>query len=148
MAAKGIEEMTAEERQHEAVRDELRARVLRLLIVGGPSHPAGMAKTLGASLDDVNYHTKRLVALGCAEFVGIHPVSGNIVGRVYRATERSEDVGCGCLSSRALDSLAQRLAAMDGSPYAVLAEIARIIRSTGRPVVLPGESTASEAVMA
>lgn len=148
MAAKGIEEMTAEERQHEAVRDELRARVLRLLIVGGPSHPAGMAKTLGASLDDVNYHTKRLVALGCAEFIGVQPVKGNIVGRVYGAIERPEGVGCDCLGSRALDSLAQRLAATEGSPYAVLAEVVGVIRSTGRPVVLPGESPTPEPVNA
>lgn len=88
MATKSVSEMTAEERRHEALRHELRAQIMYLLITGGPSYPAQIAKALGnASVDDVNYHTKRLVKLGVVDFVGEQRVDGNKIARVYRAIE-------------------------------------------------------------
>lgn len=88
MATKPISEMTPLERRHEALRHELRARIIYLLITAGPSHPAQIAKALGGtSLDDVNYHTKRLVKLGVVEFIGEQRVDGNKLARVYRAIE-------------------------------------------------------------
>lgn len=81
------ETMTAAERRLEALRHKLRSRIMRLLITEGPNNPASMAKTLDAVLDDVNYHTKRLVELGVAELVGEEKVGGAIA-HVYRATER------------------------------------------------------------
>ena len=79
--------MTAGERRYEALRHALRSRIMRWLIVEGPGNPAQIAKALDAPLDDVNYHTKRLVELGCAEFAGYQKVQG-AVARNYRAIER------------------------------------------------------------
>lgn len=89
MATKSISEMTPLERRREAVRHELRAQIMYLLITEGPSHPAQIAKALGdgVSLDDANYHTKRLVKLGVVEFIGEQRVDGNKLARVYRAIE-------------------------------------------------------------
>jgi hypothetical protein len=87
MESKDRKKLTLEERRHEALRNPLRSKIMRLLITEGPKNPARMARTLEEPLDDVNYHTKRLVELGCAELVGEEKV-GSTLAHVYRATER------------------------------------------------------------
>jgi hypothetical protein len=49
--------------------------------------PKEIADAVGAPLDKVSYHIKRLVKLGCAEFVEEKPVRGATIQHFYRAIE-------------------------------------------------------------
>lgn len=70
------------------MRNPLRSEILELL-VKGPSSPSKMGRALGVSTQIVNYHTKRLVKLGCAEPAGKRRVEGKSVPEhMYRATDR------------------------------------------------------------
>lgn len=71
----------------EGMSHPLRARILRLLVERGVMSPAELSRTLRAKLNDVSYHTKRLVELECAELVDERPVRGALE-HFYRATER------------------------------------------------------------
>lgn len=80
---------TAAENRVEALRHPLRAKILRLLIKGGPNTPSQMARELDAKLDDVAYHTERLAKLGCAEHIGERRTRAKgPPAHLYRATER------------------------------------------------------------
>lgn len=81
------ERRQATQNRLKAMSHPLRSEVLRLLTERGPSSPAEMAKLLGAEIANVSHHTKRLVALDCAELIEERPVRG-AVEHVYRATER------------------------------------------------------------
>jgi DNA-binding transcriptional ArsR family regulator len=70
-----------------ALSDPLRAEILRILVERTAS-PVEMAHELGASTQIVSHHTKRLVALDCAELVEERKVQGAIQ-HFYRATERA-----------------------------------------------------------
>jgi hypothetical protein len=56
-------------------------------LVEGVASPKEIADELGADLDDVSYHTRRLVELDCAEKVSEKKVRG-AVQHFYRATKQ------------------------------------------------------------
>ena len=79
----------AKQNRVEALRNELRARILRYLIKEGPNSPSKIAKALGERTHNVNYHVKRLVELQCAELVDERRATpASPAEHVYRATER------------------------------------------------------------
>lgn len=69
-----------------AMSHPLRARILRLLVERGVLSPTELARALGAKLDDVSYHVRRLEELECVELVKTRPVRGALE-HFYRATE-------------------------------------------------------------
>ncbi len=100
MASSTRAKEAAAQNRVEALRQPLRAKILRLLIAQGPSSPSKMTRVLAETVDpempakelrrlgdQVNYHTKRLVELGCAELADEIKVRG-AVEHVYCATER------------------------------------------------------------
>jgi hypothetical protein len=73
----------------EALRHHLRRKIMAHLTNEGPSSPSSMARVLGGdSLENVNYHTKRLVELGCAELAEEKTAPGRPPQKIYRATAR------------------------------------------------------------
>jgi predicted ArsR family transcriptional regulator len=59
------------------------------LLVEGEATPAQIAAKIDEPINNVNYHIKVLVDLGCAELVGVRPAGGGRVAEhVYRATRR------------------------------------------------------------
>jgi hypothetical protein len=72
----------------EALRHHLRRKIMAHLTNEGPSSPSKMAKALKERLADVNYHTKRLRDLGCAELVEEKTSPGSPPEKIYKATER------------------------------------------------------------
>lgn len=87
MTVKAAKPRQIDENRLKAMQHPLRRAVLLLLIERGVSSPVEMASILGRSVHDVTYHTKRLVALDCAELVKEEKVRGAIK-HYYRATER------------------------------------------------------------
>ena len=73
--------------QLEARRDPLRHRCWVVLHDRHIASPKEIADALGAPLDKVSYHVRRLVQLGCAEFVEERPVRGVTIQHFYRAIE-------------------------------------------------------------
>jgi hypothetical protein len=71
----------------DAMRDPLRHRCWLALNDREIASPKEIADTVGAPLDKVSYHVKRLVELGCAEFVDERPVRGVTIQHFYRAIE-------------------------------------------------------------
>lgn len=67
-----------------------RTRFLAMtLLVEGETTPAQIAAKIEEPINNVNYHIKVLVELGCAELVGVRPAGGGRVAEhVYRATRR------------------------------------------------------------
>ncbi|HVY96947.1 MAG TPA: winged helix-turn-helix domain-containing protein [Solirubrobacterales bacterium] len=70
----------------EAMKHELRHEIW-LILVQRTASPKELAEELDADLSLVSHHTKRLVALGCAELVRSRPVRGAIE-HFYRATKQ------------------------------------------------------------
>jgi len=75
----------------EAVSHPVREEILRILSDRQAS-PAEMARELDEPVANVSHHTKRLVALDCAELVEERKVRG-AVEHVYRATHRPLIIG-------------------------------------------------------
>jgi predicted ArsR family transcriptional regulator len=76
----------ANENRRKAMSHPLRAEVL-LILSERTASPVEMARQLGADVAAVSHHTKRLVALECAELTDERKVRG-AVQHFYRATER------------------------------------------------------------
>jgi predicted ArsR family transcriptional regulator len=72
----------------EAHLHHLRRQILSCLTHMGPSSPSRLAKVLDERTNDVNYHMKRLVELGCAELVEVETFEDRPPVKIYRATER------------------------------------------------------------
>lgn len=72
----------------EALRHHLRRQIMAHLTNEGPSSPSKMARAFEESLEDVSYHMKRLVELGCAELAEEKAYKDRPPEKLYRATER------------------------------------------------------------
>jgi len=68
-----------------ALTNEIRAKALRLIIVG-PTSPRAIAAELGQDVRGVAYHVRVLKRLGCIELAETHPRRG-AVEHIYRAAE-------------------------------------------------------------
>lgn len=112
-----------------AMSHPLRARVLRLLVERGVLSPTELSRALGAKLDDVSYHVRRLEELECIELVKTRPVRGALE-HFYRATElhlintdeweeldpmMAEDLVCEFMQKIIDDFVASRRAGIVGS---------------------------------
>lgn len=112
-----------------AMSHPLRARVLRLLVERGVLSPTELARALGAKLDDVSYHVRKLEELECIELVKTRPVRGALE-HFYRATElhlidtdeweeldpmMAEDLVCEFMQKIVDDFVASRRAEIVGS---------------------------------
>jgi hypothetical protein len=89
MATK-IQTLTAAQKRLLAYAHPLREKVFTILTERCAS-PAEMTRELGLERDDicnVDYHTKKLVQLDCAELVEERKV-GSLTEKVYRATDRA-----------------------------------------------------------
>lgn len=66
-----------------------RLKALTALIEDGERTPAQIAAAIDEPVNNVNYHVKILVELGCAELTRVQPSGGGRVSEnVYRATQR------------------------------------------------------------
>ena len=75
----------ARQKLYKALSHPLRAEILTTITLRQAS-PAELSRALDCSIDDADYHLKRLVDLGCAALVGEHKVRG-ATEHFYGATE-------------------------------------------------------------
>lgn len=81
----------ADQKRLKALSHPLRIRLF-VILTERTASPAEMTRELGLPRKDlvnVNYHTKKLVELDCAELVGVREGDGKPPEKLYKATERA-----------------------------------------------------------
>ena len=125
---------------HKALSHPVRRAILLELGEGGETSAVRISRSLDLVLSEVCYHMKRLRELACIELVRVGDNEGR--GRPEKFYRLSSTYKADVVPHSALAAIVTQLEQGDGSPYAELQAIAEIIRSTGRPVTLPGEDEA------